>query len=410
MFNPHPVYKSVFSIGGIRILISLIALANTSETLYASLKALVCVLKNSNVRVDRHHAQVIGFVLKSKKSLLSMRVLHLVFSLVEQEHGFAELLGDLEIWCDDEERISDLEKALYEHFVNLLNEDRRAGEYFVRAGVLGSLLARTNVHTHNSLFSVISCLIRNELVTYGWFVVDTLGDSRGIERGLSKRVVVRNKCLQLLHTCLYVGKNLNVGFCEDVISTLGFDFVLLFCEPSVHVDTVVWGVRILMLLLNSSQSNKNKFRDGVSGAFCFKSLAWMQSRNVASEYACLGLKREVGRLDEIPDSPTNGGWKGGVGREGSVKGRESGGGEGRERERGNNGVGGWVRLSWALGQRVLGGSKGEEEFVELSVEVWLVICALVLSQGVRSTVGFGGGKEEGGDGEQQVRDYYLLHF
>lgn len=130
-----------------RILISLVALANTSETLYASLKALVCVLKNSQVRLDKGHAQVIGLVLKSKKALLSMRVLHLVFSLVEQEHGFAELLGDLEIWCSPgsgadpnphasdssinvvaPSPISDLEKALYDHFVNLLNEDRRACE------------------------------------------------------------------------------------------------------------------------------------------------------------------------------------------------------------------------------------------------------------------------------------------
>lgn len=40
-------------------------------------------------------------------------MLHLVLSLVEQKHGYAELLGDLDIWCDDEERVCDLDKALY---------------------------------------------------------------------------------------------------------------------------------------------------------------------------------------------------------------------------------------------------------------------------------------------------------
>lgn len=157
----------------------------------------------------------------------------------------------------------------------------------MRSGVLASLLTRTTVHVHNSLFAVISCLIRTELVTFGWFVVDTLGGGGGIVVGevppgrttpsaaappsqvavedkLTKRIVIRNKCLQLLHTCLYTGKTLNVGFCDDVIQTLGFDFVLLFCSPHLHPDTLVWAMRILMLLLNSSGSNKNKFRDGVS--------------------------------------------------------------------------------------------------------------------------------------------------
>ncbi|CAL8113792.1 unnamed protein product [Orchesella dallaii] len=362
LFNPNPVYKSVFSIGGIRILISLIALANTGETLYASLKACVCVLKNSNIRVDKGEAQVIGFVLKNKKSLLTMRVLHLVFSLVDQEHGFAELLGDLEIWCGDG-KINDLEKALYEHFMTLLNEDKRAVEYFKSAGVLNNLLSRTTVHTHNSLFAVIGILVKHELVVYGCFVVDTLPTEKIIEKNLDNKIIIRNKCLQLIHACLYVGRTINVQFCEELVNTLGFDFLLLFSEPNLHPNTLVWALRILMLVLNSSQNSKTKFRDGIQTVFCFNKHAINHAnKTLGTEYACLGLKREVSKLEDNPDSPTNGGF---------MKSRVA-----------TNLVGGWVRLTWALAQRIM------SENPNLDVEVWLLICASVLGQGVRNTLPF----------------------
>ncbi|ODN04745.1 WD repeat and FYVE domain-containing protein 3, partial [Orchesella cincta] len=360
LFNPNPVYKSVFSIGGIRILISLIALANTGETLYASLKALVCVIKNSNIRVDKAQAQVIGFVLKSKKSLLTMRVLHLVFSLVDQEHGFAELLGDLEIWSGDG-KINDLEKALYEHFMTLLNEDKRAVEYFKSAGILNTLLTRTSVHTHNSLFAVIGILVKHELVIYGCFVVDTLPTEKTLEKTLDNKIIIRNKCLQLIHNCLYVGRTINVQFCEELVNTLGFDFLLLFCEPNLYTNTLVWALRILMLVLNSSQSSKTKFRDGIPSVFCFNKHAINHAnKTIGTEYACLGLKREMSKVEENPESPTNGGF---------MKSRVA-----------SNLVGGWVRLTWAIGQRIM------SENPNVDVEVWLVICACVLGQGVRNTV------------------------
>jgi hypothetical protein len=92
IFHPTPVAKTILSVGGIPILIGLVAMANTGESLYAALKALVCVVKSNCVNglgsanlLDRGSAQMLGYLLKKKKHLLSMRVLHLVFGLVSTD-------------------------------------------------------------------------------------------------------------------------------------------------------------------------------------------------------------------------------------------------------------------------------------------------------------------------------------
>lgn len=92
IFHPQPVAKTTLSVGGVPILIGLIAMATTGEALYAALKALVCVVKSNSVNgvssatlLDRSSSQMLGYLLKRKKHLLSMRVLHLVFGLVSTE-------------------------------------------------------------------------------------------------------------------------------------------------------------------------------------------------------------------------------------------------------------------------------------------------------------------------------------
>ena len=46
-FCPHSVPKLLESVGGVSALLGLVAMANDSEGLYASLKALLCAIRNN---------------------------------------------------------------------------------------------------------------------------------------------------------------------------------------------------------------------------------------------------------------------------------------------------------------------------------------------------------------------------
>lgn len=52
-------------------------------------------------------------------------------------------------------------------------------------------------------------------------------------------------------------------FCEEVANVLGLDWSLLFLQAHVHPSTVVWGLRILVVL-GSVPSLLTKFREGTS--------------------------------------------------------------------------------------------------------------------------------------------------
>ena len=52
MFHPQPVAKVLNDIGGMSILLGFVAMANDVEGLYAAVKALVCVMKSTNVALQ----------------------------------------------------------------------------------------------------------------------------------------------------------------------------------------------------------------------------------------------------------------------------------------------------------------------------------------------------------------------
>jgi hypothetical protein len=476
IFHPQPVAKTVLSVGGIPILIGLVAMATTSEALYAALKALVCVVKSNSVNgassatlVDRASWQMLGFLLKRKRNLLSMRVLHLVFGLVstdisssimkDQRGGFSDLLGDLEIWCggnnyynatigqkgsssgDNGSEAStpsehtaggiigkkqgasepqtqvqhfdfnhaDLEKALYEHFLQMLTEDAKNSlEVLREAGIVPKLLRRLSQASPNqgSILLLLGHLLAHktsvssaDLITFGHFVVGTLpADSVTREGSLTETIELRNKCLQLIHSLMYTGKVLNVGFCEELVSRLGFDFILLFLAPHLHPSTLLWALRVLLLLLTSSPTLKNKFRDGATSTFGF-------GRTITYHYNLCGgrngggilpLKKQDSKLgisdDDSPmggSSPVSSG--AGVTVASIASGLAGKGGAG-----GRNLAGGWARLSWLLGQRC------EDVRAEgtdiLPTEVWLILCAMVLSQPCRNV------SMKIGEGDQMTLD------
>lgn len=72
--------------GGCSVLLGLIAMAQDIESLYAGVKALVCVVRSNKVaqaEMDRRRGyQTLAMLLRRKKLLLNSHILHLVFSLV----------------------------------------------------------------------------------------------------------------------------------------------------------------------------------------------------------------------------------------------------------------------------------------------------------------------------------------
>lgn len=420
-------------------------MANTGEMLYASLKAFVCVVK-SNAQtslVSETAWQTLGFLLKRKKHLLTMRVLHLVFGLVssdasggnnnlnrENRSGFVELLGDIDIWCPfpmsngntksnlgvfdsgpstpengfrkqpsaEDPTVSstslqglvtqsvqkfeflqsnvDLEKALYEHFLQLLNDEPKASLDVLReANIVPQLLRRLTLSSSSinqgPIFLLLSHLLAHkgnasavDLITFGHFIAGMLPPLSKRETMITDGIELRNKGLQLIHSLMYTGKVLNVGFCDELVHRLGFDFVLLFTTSNLHASTVLWAFRILLLLITSSSTLKNKFRDGSHSAWCFGKTAIAAQQcggSLRNSYAMLPLKRQETRDGDdssASGTPVSGGPVSVI----------AGGLSGKS---GKGLTGGWARLSWNLAQRCEDiRSEGTDTFPS---EIWLIL-------------------------------------
>lgn len=85
-FASHPCIQQIDTVGGCSVLLGLIAMAQDIESLYAGVKALVCVVRSNKVaqaEMDRRRGyQTLAMLLRRKKTLLNSHILHLVFSLV----------------------------------------------------------------------------------------------------------------------------------------------------------------------------------------------------------------------------------------------------------------------------------------------------------------------------------------
>ena len=54
------------------------------------------------------------------------------------------------------------------------------------------------------------------------------------------------------------------SFARQVIATLGFDWLLLFLQPHVHMENVIRVLRMLVLLLLGDTTLKRKFLSGLN--------------------------------------------------------------------------------------------------------------------------------------------------
>ena len=77
-----------------------------------------------------------------------------------------------------------------------------------------------------------------------------------------RNIVLRNRCLTLLHTLLFTSRNtVNNIICDDISRILGIDWILLLLQANVHSTTVILGMRILVVLC-ANESLIARFRDG----------------------------------------------------------------------------------------------------------------------------------------------------
>ncbi|XP_068245244.1 WD repeat and FYVE domain-containing protein 3 isoform X2 [Palaemon carinicauda] len=145
----------------------------------------------------------------------------------------------------------------------------------------GTAYGLTNSVTQTTpvIFSLLSALLANnprpqDLLCFGQFIVSTLPilslsekhielktseDQRELDNGdapglTMKNILLRNKCLEIMHTLLYnSNKNtIHLGFCEEVVKVLGLDWVLLFVQGHLHPSTVLVALRMLVALLSNS--------------------------------------------------------------------------------------------------------------------------------------------------------------
>ncbi|KAL1791400.1 WD repeat and FYVE domain-containing protein 3 isoform X1 [Sigmodon hispidus] len=315
-FVPKPVATTLQYIGGAAAILGLVAMASDVEGLYAAVKALVCVVK-SNPLASKEMERIKGYqllamLLKKKRSLLNSHILHLTFSLVgtvDSGHetsiipnstAFQDLLCDFEVWLHAP---YELHLSLFEHFIELLTESSEASknaklmrEFQLIPKLLLTLRDMSlSQPTIAAISNVLSFLLQgfpnsNDLLRFGQFISSTLPTFAVCEKfvvmeinneekpdmgaeeefgGLvsANLILLRNRLLDILLKLVHTSKektSINLQACEELVRTLGFDWIMMFMEEHLHPTTVTAAMRILVVLL-SNQSILLKFKEGLSG-------------------------------------------------------------------------------------------------------------------------------------------------
>ena len=136
IFHPRPISSLLPSLGGTTVLLGLIAMADTTELLYAAVKVMMYTIsRNGDLEREMDHSggyQILGMLYKSKVHLLTSHILHMTYGLVgsiETEQGplnqislsaFQELLGNISIWSKCSE---DVQKSLFLHLHEVISSN-----------------------------------------------------------------------------------------------------------------------------------------------------------------------------------------------------------------------------------------------------------------------------------------------
>ncbi|XP_028980419.2 WD repeat and FYVE domain-containing protein 3 isoform X4 [Esox lucius] len=315
-FLPKPVATTLQYVGGAAAILGLVAMAQDVEGLYAAVKALVCVVK-SNPLASKEMERIKGYqllamLLKKKRHLLNSHILHLTFSLVgtvDSGHetsiipnstAFQDLLCDFEVWLHAP---YELHLSLFEHFIELLTESSEAARNakllrdFQLIPKLLLTLRDTSLSqpTIAAIGNVLSLLLQGfpntyDLLRFGQFISSTLPTFAVCEKfvvmeinneekidggndddfgGLlsANLILLRNRLLDILLKLLFTSKekcSVNTQACEELVRTLGFDWLLMFMEEHLHSSTVTAALWILVVLL-SNQAILIRFKEGLTG-------------------------------------------------------------------------------------------------------------------------------------------------
>jgi hypothetical protein len=346
VFTPQPVSKVIQTVGGCSTLLGLIAMARDVESLYAGVKALVCVLKsNPFARSEMEQTQgyrSLAMLLRKKSSFLNSHILHLIFTLVgtieagkevsgiPNQSAFRDLLCDLELWHGAP---AEVEKSLFEHFFELLSDTgvQRSAvnikilrDYHLVEKLLVILKKSEGSSTTTlTLLNVLHALLCTsprvtDVLCFTQFTAATLATkvenesvvtltpgTDGTECRLDENftlsqeeatIILRNRCLKLFFSLLYMGKKINQKYCEEMLAIVGFDWVQLFLQAGLHPTTVIWSLRILMTLL-SIPSLLAKFREGsCNGGWLMKSELVLQNKMGAALGQALSSSTKVKQM------------------------------------------------------------------------------------------------------------------
>lgn len=94
-----------------------------------------------------------------------------------------------------------------------------------------------------------------------------------------RNIILRNRCLTLLHTLLFTNRNtVNNIVCDDISRILGIDWIQLFLQPNVHPTTVILGMRILVVLC-ANETLIGRFRDGLQNGGYLRYTEFVSQQN-----------------------------------------------------------------------------------------------------------------------------------
>ncbi|XP_076043582.1 WD repeat and FYVE domain containing 3 bchs isoform X2 [Oratosquilla oratoria] len=295
VFCPKPVAAMMDTFGGCSVLLGLVAMSKDVESLYASVKALSCVVKTSKraqVEMERSGSyQMLALLLKKKRHLLNSHILHLCIGLVgagevressaiPNTPAFKDLLGDLEVWS---EAPGELSRTLLEHLVELCRESgerhhnikvmrnlglvsrllhllqdhtyTREGTTSLNSSVMGTSMNSSSPmtilsqHTIGVVFTLIQTLLAGnprsqDLRCFGQFIVATLPSLSVSEKHLDLKtgcedkieiedVAVSVQNVQLRNKCLEIVHALLYNTNKNTIH-------LGFCDEVVKVLGLDW--------------------------------------------------------------------------------------------------------------------------------------------------------------------------
>ena len=320
-FVPKQITLTFADIGGAIPLLGLIANSKNMETLYASVKATVCILRTNcelQLEMERINGyQTLSMLLKRKRKYLNSHILHLLFDLIDNLNtkllhhlsksiyinldanfghppnfrAFKELLIDsIDVWIQ-----SDMLKTLLEHLNETIyeasqvapqNRDRTLNIIHLREMNLLSRLVnmskeqminddKTMHHILILCYKLLNQTTRHKDILYfGQFIASLIPikiDGQLEEKDNDEYIInLRNSLLKVILQLMTRNTVvLNSSMQEELVRVLGFDWFLLFLRESLDHETITIGLVNLMLILSNS-SLYLKFRDGLQNGTWLK--------------------------------------------------------------------------------------------------------------------------------------------